>query len=844
LLRALLRFQNPDSTQDLNDQTKDLFNKGIFFGGNVEAITATLTVRVTPFASIGPDGMFVREDDDDTVLAVEANERNFIVSRQRYVENDDPIISVESLTEAEFLGDPEIDFLVVFAIVDVPALATSVTASMIEFFERDEIDPLGRLNFRGRLTNTGDLPPGSTNANRPGDFYIITDGTGGFPELFSWNGLDWVNITQAQTLISLLDTHRDNLDIDRVHVTNLQAEAILGTVGTPSDSNRFVTSLDPRLPNQNENDALQGDQRTRQVTGGFLTEEAPSDANRYVTAEKIFATPAEKSFTGLALMELPDAEGPYFVGIGGLGTAQLYFNIYSAGAGQDDDDQELLNLEFQPVRITGIFTEASFSIELNPATSSNVDPLGFWSGGSLFIQTDNSPGAGQDFTIGHAKRTVLGDLLPEAFINRGPQFGQVDARVVQLLSGSVNAQFSDSLWTSPTNPAPGEVVGFNAGTGKFVKHDKLFTANTPVGVRGNANNLIMEGLYEFSSPQPFVAGDEVYASESFDGVLTISVNEWFIGTFITDSLLLVNMNAFGISASTFVPGVKFSAGDFVGVSAGEVVGFDVSTGNLVQADITPAGLAADLEPVGLRGNSNNLIMEGSFTPIAGSPYTVGARLYQDDVTPGLLDPVKNDWYIARAVETNRILVNVNHVPIWEDSRETFEVEHFISTGTPGRHKQGSGRTFVGFDGDQIAASQTDDAFTGAVFFALDTRRVYYCEDGASNLWRQQEIFSGPLEIEDALTVGGNLILPTGILSVDGIGTDDFDIFNHAARHGAAGSDPISGSIIAIGVDACTDLGTLPAPAYVPGPVSVAPAPAAGSTIASIPIDFTGRSGKT
>ena len=112
---------------------------------------------------------------------MDEGERNFIVSRQRYVENDEPIISVESLTEAEYLGDPEIDFLVVFAVVDVPDPALSgVTASMIEFFERDAIDPLGRLNFRGRLTNTGNLPLGSTNANRPGDFYIVTAGDGGF----------------------------------------------------------------------------------------------------------------------------------------------------------------------------------------------------------------------------------------------------------------------------------------------------------------------------------------------------------------------------------------------------------------------------------------------------------------------------------------------------------------------------------------------------------------------------------------------------------------------------------------------------------------------------------------
>ena len=91
-LRTLLKFQNPDSTQDLNDRFRGLLNKGVFSGGDVEVVTSTLTIRLTPFATIGFDGMFVREDDDNNILAVVADERNYIVVRQRYVASGDPIV--------------------------------------------------------------------------------------------------------------------------------------------------------------------------------------------------------------------------------------------------------------------------------------------------------------------------------------------------------------------------------------------------------------------------------------------------------------------------------------------------------------------------------------------------------------------------------------------------------------------------------------------------------------------------------------------------------------------------------------------------------------------------------
>ncbi len=808
-LRTLLRFQNPDSTQDINDRTRGLFNKGVFSGGGVEAISGTLTVRLTPFASLGPDGMFVREDDENNVLSVDAGIRNYIVVRQRYVANNEPIVSVEALTEAEYLGDPEQEYLITFAVVDVPIAAIEVLQSHIEFYERDVIDPVGRLAFRGVLGNADLLPLITTNSNRAGDFYIITDGSGGFPEIWTWNGLEWANITQAQTMISLLDTHRDNLDVDKIHVTDLQADALLGTVGTPSDSNRYITSLDPRVPNQNENDALQADPT-------ILSESAPSDSNRYINSSKIFAAPAVTDFVGTSSIELLDANGPYFVGTGTTGTAQKFFNIYGRDSSQEDDDQELLNSEFQPVRITGIYTEASLSVELNPTVSG--DALGFFSGASLFVGVSNA--ADVDFTISYGKRTLLGDIVPETFLLRGPQFGQVDARVRQILESSVNGQFDDSAWDSGTSP--GNVVAFSIGLGKFAKHN-LSSSLYPVGIRGNTNNLIMEGLYEFPSATGFSAGDEVYASASTPGGLSTTPNDRFIGTMFDSTRLLVNMNGFAISPSAFVPGTAFPVGMFDGsLSPGEVAAFDGSL--FVRWN---ASNPATLTPDGVRGNSNNILQVGKFQPTSGSPYTPGTRFYASTTIDGQLQTGQNDYFIGHSVSGNELLVNVTASPMWETARSIFAIEHDDTTGI---HSEGSARTFVGVAADAgIATSNSLASSTGMTLFATDTGQVFYCTNGAANTWIEASKFSGPLEITNSLEVGGNLILPTGILDDDA--GDTFNVFAHAARHAASGADSLSGIINQILVDA--DDGS--SPIVLTGSFA---------DMLTVAFDFTGRSGNS
>lgn len=687
--RALLRFRNPDSTQDINDRLRGLFNKGRFSGGNITPVPGVLRIDLGPFATVGSDGMFVRESSESTRLDVVAGFKNYIVIRQEYVSDDAPIVSIESLTEPEFFGDgtpgfqgPDNPSLIVFGVVNVPAASASVTADMIEFFEADIVDSTGRAVIRGRLEDSADLPSAGLNLNRPGDSYIVTEGTGDFPSLFTWNGVTWINITDTIAVLNLLSDHRQNLLTDEIHLTDLQAEAVAGTSGTPSDTNRYVTDSDPRLPTQDENDALEGNF----VSPGVSLEDAPpSDSNRYVTSSKVFAAPAELEFSSpTPPIELGPGDGPYFVGAPSdpealVGTVQRWFTLYSS---DESEDSEYLNSEFEAVRVvrveTGPVGGPSSGNELNPQTDARVDDLGFFDGSpgdSLFLITDND--IDSDVRVSYGKRTLLGNLLPQLLMSRGPQGGQVDTRLARLLLGTPNAHFSDDIWTAGIQP--GDVVSFNTVTGKFVLADPD-GGLTPIGVRGNSNNLVMEGLLTTASSSFSV--DFLYADKANPGELTNTPNEWFIGRGISSTQLLVNMSPIPQDPDDFIPPIAFPESLFdPGVQPGQVIAWYEPNSRFELAD----PLDPDRLPVGVRGNNNNVIQSGKYQAQSGTPFVSGTNYYAGEggFAGTLVTSPANDWFIGQGIDSTTLLVNANATAVpnqWDVEHEPQSGFHKFSFG--------------------------------------------------------------------------------------------------------------------------------------------------------------------
>jgi hypothetical protein len=238
-LETLLKFRNLDSTLDLNNHLAGFFKRGIVSGGIVAPATG-LNVTVTPFKLIGVDGMVVMETSATVTLAVSANAINVVVFNSQYVSNDNPIATFEVMDLATYNAAINQQYLTVFAIVNVPNVG-QVLASYIDLSSRDVIDPVGRLAFRGYLTNSAFLP---TLNNRPGDFYMISSGLGDNPALFAWNGVSWLNITDSLVVASLLNAHRNNLFSNEIHLTDAQAAAAEGTFGPPGEQYSSNVTID------------------------------------------------------------------------------------------------------------------------------------------------------------------------------------------------------------------------------------------------------------------------------------------------------------------------------------------------------------------------------------------------------------------------------------------------------------------------------------------------------------------------------------------------------------------------------------------------------------------------
>lgn len=475
-LEAIFEFRNADQTSLINDRFRILFGRGIFDGGIVTPVAASLNVDIAAFKAVGFDGMMVRNTSIQR-LSVLSDEINWIVLRAVHSENNQPTLQYEVLKDADYQSDPQKDFLIVFAVVDIIGGAAEVLASDIGTQFRDVITPLGRDKFRGILTNPALLSPVN---NISEDWYFIDDGSGtDSPEIHVWNGGAWINISSSAA-VDDLNTHRNNSFVDEKHLTDRQADAIAGSgdidtavsitlvgatatlttpsahkfvngvtvkiaganedeyngtfvifnaiaatfdytligtpsspatgtitfLGAPTEDNRFVIESDPILPSQDENDALVG-------TSGI-----PSDSNPFVTSLQPVAVPREVTFGSAPAPQnqitLDDANGPYFVGTTAL-KGHLNFGIF-------DFDEDIRGV-YQNTSAVNVVPETMFLDDgitpFDPSSDGDVDSDGFHSGKDLVLQSNNIIDTA--FRLSFGKRSTIGELGVDRVIERGPR---------------------------------------------------------------------------------------------------------------------------------------------------------------------------------------------------------------------------------------------------------------------------------------------------------------------------------------------------------------------------------------------------------------------------------------
>lgn len=485
-ITAVLKYRNADSTQDLNSRFQALHQRGVLSGGTISPVSGSLEVDVVPFTAMSDDGMLVTSDDSERVT-ITLDQTNIISLFAQYDSAGDPTLEVRVTEASAFNALIDRDFHVVFGAVTTASPATEVITTDISYALRERQDRRGDLIIRGVLESTASLPA-DPNFNFPGDSYVVAPGGAVTPEIHSWDGVAWINITATAAIASDLALHRANFFPNEIHLTNDQADAATGSFGTPAAGNRYVTETDPRLPTQDENDALVGSDTT-----------APSAANPYIVSSEPATEPSVIPFAAPpgAFAQITVANGPTFVGNGAIGSANVYVSFLDFTL-----QRGYINSSGIAPNVTGIFKDIFLTTPLDPSVDADAD--GYYAG-DLFISVDNVIDTSVRLLYG--KKSTIGTVNKGYPIISTPGDETISSDVVQLLANIKGRDFDDTVPTAEQNiNLRSDLDGLSAYVGSVLEtnvvaanEDFIRLENDPVLGTFFTRNIGIDDIFTFEN---------------------------------------------------------------------------------------------------------------------------------------------------------------------------------------------------------------------------------------------------------------------------------------------------------------------------------------------------------
>ena len=442
-LKAVLDWANQDSTEDLNSRFQALFTRGVISGGTITPISGQLKISLQPFGAMSYDGMLVTND-AATSIDIIPDQTNIIAVYAKHLIGDPAEIEISSIEASVFSGLSDRDYYTVFGAVTTLSPATEVIDTDISYSLREMQDKRTRDKLRGQVGSVAELPA-DPNFNVYGDMYVVFVGIGSAPNIYAWDGVNWGNITGTAAVAIALDKHQNNLDTDlytgeavyeigRLHLSNYQKNAALGSYGIPSAVNRYITQTDPRIPTTDQSDALQG------------SDGSPSATNKYVTEEYPIAAPTILS-NGSPVLTLINMslQGPVYVGHGVVDTANVYFSILHF-----TENRGYLNSSGLPCKINAVYKSVTPTfVKLNPSTDILVDANGFYNGPELYLGVDISVDTSSRLVYGKKKYLNTADhgfpILPT------PNYEIISGTLLNTIANIKGRLFDDVVPTAEQN---------------------------------------------------------------------------------------------------------------------------------------------------------------------------------------------------------------------------------------------------------------------------------------------------------------------------------------------------------------------------------------------------------
>lgn len=380
--RGIFSYHNLDSTADLNARFKGLVAKGIYAGGRISVTGNSYTITISPYMSMTAEGMAVIDDSDSSVT-VTAGVLQYVVIDATYNPSGDAIINLRCVNASDFSAFR--DKYICICTVDMTGVSNSfVSMANINYAARDQVSPVVDSKYLGYYTTeslrNAAYPSAVPTKQRVGDFSII--GTNSTTLKFSfWGGSSWVDFVNPGNVMDALTSHIQNMNM---HTTQNEKSALRGTVGSPSDTNRFITNDDPRVLSSNERAGL-----TNALGGGVsgITGTNPVVAkNTVIAVPRVFqvAVPVSGDTITinagvLGLPELVVYLGKQGILSSGVSSAVQYFAVeddFGNGYISTIPGQEL------PVYVIDVRDNAGNSI--NPDALS--DSQGFYNAGGANIR--------------------------------------------------------------------------------------------------------------------------------------------------------------------------------------------------------------------------------------------------------------------------------------------------------------------------------------------------------------------------------------------------------------------------------------------------------------------------
>lgn len=193
-MHAIFRFENLDSTRDLNSRFEGLFKRGIYDGGSVEIVGSS--VKVSKFKAITEDGMAVISDDDIIVPIPSTRNSYYIILNAKYVIDGDPIIEVRAV-DVTAIGN--YDSPVKFAMFS----NNTINTNNIDY--RDVVDAVGKNYYKGQFT-LDNYPKENLFA---GDWFFVKEGEN--YKIYLYNGSGYSSFESVTEVTDSLSFHRNNV---------------------------------------------------------------------------------------------------------------------------------------------------------------------------------------------------------------------------------------------------------------------------------------------------------------------------------------------------------------------------------------------------------------------------------------------------------------------------------------------------------------------------------------------------------------------------------------------------------------------------------------------------------